>query len=63
MDTTEEYIKVLIVYSTVQSLFLLICVCNLSKYYFLFVWKANNVKVKDLVKFMDDFHLCTLESA
>ena len=39
------------------------CICNVSKYYFLFVWKANKVEVGEYDVFMNDFHLCTLESA
>ena len=39
------------------------CMCNVSKYCFLFVWKANKVEVGEYDVFMNDFHLCTLESA
>ena len=39
------------------------CICNVSKYYFLFVWKANKVEVRENDVFMNDFHLCTLELA
>ena len=57
MDTSEEYIIVVIVHPTVYFFFL--CICNVSKYCFLFVCKANKVEVGEY----DDFHLCTLESA
>ena len=49
--------------SAVAFLFSFVRICYISKYCFLFVWKANKVKVVDLVVFMNDFHLCTLESA
>ena len=42
---------------------LFICICNISKYCFSFVWKANKVKLGEYVVFMNDFHFCTLESA
>ena len=46
-----------------RCIYFLFCICNVSKYYFLFVWKANKVKVGEYGVFMNDFHLCTLESA
>ena len=46
MDTSEEYIKVIIVHPTVHFSFLF-CVCKISTYAFLFVWKANKVKLGD----------------
>ena len=45
MDTSEEYIKVIIVHPPL--LFFFFCICYISKYCFLFVWKANKVKVVD----------------
>ena len=39
------------------------CLCNVSKYCFLFVWKANKVKVGEKVVLMNGFHLGILESA
>ena len=36
------------------------CICNVSTYCFLFVWKANKVEVGEYDVFMNDFHLCTL---
>ena len=39
------------------------CICNVSKYCFLFVWKANKVEVREYDMFMNDFHLCPLETA
>ena len=62
MDTSEKYIKVVILHPTVNCFFLF-CICNVSKYYFLFVWKANKVEVGEYDVFMNDFHVCTLESA
>ena len=61
VDTSEEYIKVVIVHPTVHFLFLFIC--NVSKYCFLFMWKANKVEVGECDVFMNDYHLCTLETA
>ena len=43
--------------------FLFFCICNVSKYCFLFVWKANKVEVGEDDVFMNDFHLCTLKTA
>ena len=57
MDTSEDYIKVVIVHPTVYFFFL--CICHVSK----FVWKENKVKVGEYDVLMNDFHLCTLESA
>ena len=42
-----------------ENISLFFCMCNVSKYCFLFVWKANKVKVREKVLFMNDFHLCT----
>ena len=39
------------------------CICNVSKYCFLFVWKANKVEVGEFDVFINDFHLCTPETA
>ena len=39
------------------------CICNVSKYCFLFVWKTNKVEVGEYDVFMNDFHLRTLETA
>ena len=39
------------------------CICNVCKCYLLFVWKANKVETGEYDVFMNDFHLCTLESA
>ena len=39
------------------------CICNVCKYYFLFVWEAKKVEAGEYDVFMNDFHLCTLESA
>ena len=44
MDTSEEYIKVVIVHPTVHFFLSFVYLCNVSKYSFLFVWKANKVK-------------------
>ena len=38
------------------------CICNVSKYCFLFVWKANKVEVGEHDVFMNAFHLCALET-
>ena len=58
MDTSEEHIKVVIVHPTVHLFFFCI-----FKYCFSFVWKANKVEVGEYDVFMNDFHLCTFESA
>ena len=43
------------IFSFVYVMYLKIC--------FLFVWKANKVEGWEYDVFMNDFHLCTLESA
>ena len=58
MDTSEEYIKVVIMH----LMFFFFCICNVSKYCFLFVWKANKVEIGEYDVIMNDFHLCTLET-
>ena len=62
MDTSEEFIIVVIVHPTVHFFFFF-CICNVSKYCFLFLWKANKFEVGEYDVFMNDFHLCTLETA
>ena len=49
-------------YCAPDGAFLFSSVYNVSKYCFLFVWKANKVEVGEYHVFMSDFHLCTLET-
>ena len=61
MDTSGSILKSLLCIRRCISFFF--CICNVSKYCFLFVRKANTVEVGEYDVFMNDFHLCTLETA